>query len=71
MMDGGYDVSDYYHVDQIYGTDGEFLGKDIKGIKSDGGLLKEAEKLGLKVIIDLVLNHTSINHPWFQWEIGN
>jgi maltose alpha-D-glucosyltransferase / alpha-amylase len=53
--DNGYDVVDYYSVDRRYGTLGdfaEFIGK--------------AADLGIKVIVDLVVNHTSIQHPWFQ-----
>lgn len=55
QMDSGYDVSDYYHVDPIYGTDADFIGKE--------GLLQKANKLGLKLILDLVMNHTSNEHP--------
>jgi glycosidase len=51
----GYDVTDYYAVNPDYGTMEDF--KEF---------LQEAEKRGIKVIIDLVLNHTSTEHPWFQ-----
>lgn len=51
----GYDVTDYYTVNPDYGT--------MEDLKQ---LLDEAEKRGIKIIIDLVLNHTSTEHPWFQ-----
>ena len=51
----GYDVTDYYAVNPDYGTMADFK-----------QLLEEAEKRDIKVIIDLVLNHTSTEHPWFQ-----
>jgi glycosidase len=50
----GYDVTDYYNVNSEYGT--------IEDFKN---LLDEAEKRGIKVIIDLVVNHTSSQHEWF------
>jgi maltose alpha-D-glucosyltransferase/alpha-amylase len=53
--DDGYDVKDYYNVDPRFGTLGDFA-----------QMLHEAENLGIKVIIDLVVNHTSDEHPWFQ-----
>ncbi len=55
MLDFGYDVSDYRDIDPMFGTLGDF---DI--------LLKEAHKLGVKILIDLVLSHSSDQHPWFQ-----
>jgi alpha-amylase len=51
----GYDVVDYYSVDQDYGTKDDFL-----------RLVDEAHKRGIQVIVDLVLNHTSTENPWFQ-----
>jgi len=54
MKDFGYDVSDYCGVDSIFGT-----------IEDFDGLISEAHRLGVKVMIDLVLSHTSDQHPWF------
>lgn len=54
MYDFGYDISDYEEIDPVFG--------DIQIFKR---LLKEAHKRGIKVIMDLVVNHTSHLHPWF------
>ncbi|MCB1452955.1 MAG: alpha-glucosidase, partial [Rhizobiaceae bacterium] len=54
MLDYGYDVSDYRDVDPMFGTLEDF-----------DAVVTEAHRLGLKVMIDLVLSHTSIDHPWF------
>jgi alpha-glucosidase len=54
MKDFGYDVADYRDVDPLFGTLADF-----------DALLARAHDLGLKVIIDLVLSHTSDQHPWF------
>ncbi|MGQ0603744.1 MAG: alpha-amylase family glycosyl hydrolase [Anaerolineales bacterium] len=54
FYDFGYDISDYENIDPIFGTLADF---DM--------LVKEAHTRGLKVIMDLVLNHTSHLHPWF------
>ena len=51
----GYDVTDYYAVNPDYGTMEDFT-----------RLLEEAHARDIRVIIDLVLNHTSTQHPWFQ-----
>ncbi|WP_426689016.1 alpha-amylase family glycosyl hydrolase [Rhodanobacter ginsengiterrae] len=50
----GYDITDYYGINPQYGTAGDFR-----------RLLVEAHKRGIKVVIDLVINHTSDRHPWF------
>lgn len=55
MKDFGYDISDYRAVDPIFGT-----------LEDVHGLVKRAHALGLKVMIDLVLPHTSDQHPWFE-----
>jgi maltose alpha-D-glucosyltransferase / alpha-amylase len=52
--DDGYDVTDFYGVDPRLGSLGDMA-----------QLLHDAEQLGIKVIIDLVVNHTSDEHPWF------
>jgi maltose alpha-D-glucosyltransferase / alpha-amylase len=53
--DDGYDVSDYYNVDQRYGTLGDFV-----------EFTHGAKQRGIRVLIDLVVNHTSDQHPWFK-----
>jgi maltose alpha-D-glucosyltransferase/alpha-amylase len=53
--DNGYDVADYYGVHPKHGTLGDFV-----------DFMNHAEQLGLRVIVDLVVNHTSDRHPWFQ-----
>jgi maltose alpha-D-glucosyltransferase / alpha-amylase len=55
LKDDGYDISDYYNIAPAYGTVDDFR-----------TLLDEAHRRGLHVIMDLVLNHTSDQHPWFQ-----
>lgn len=50
----GYDTTDYEHINPDYGTDDDFA-----------QLLAAAHKRGMKVIVDLVMNHTSSKHPWF------
>ncbi|RWX78892.1 trehalose synthase [Neorhizobium lilium] len=53
--DDGYDVSDYYNVNPRYGTLGDFV-----------EFTHGAKQRGIRVLIDLVVNHTSDEHPWFQ-----
>jgi len=55
LKDDGYDIADYYNINPAYGN--------VKEFKT---LLKEAHKRGLKVITELVINHTSDQHAWFQ-----
>lgn len=55
MDDNGYDISDYFSIAQEFGTM-----EDLKN------LIKEAKQLKIKIILDLVLNHTSDEHEWFQ-----
>jgi len=54
-VDNGYDVEDYYAIDPTYGSRADF-----------DHFLKEAHKRGIKVIMDMVLNHTSTDYKWFQ-----
>ena len=54
FMDGGYDVADYYGINEMFGTMADFE-----------EMLAKCKSLGLKVIIDLVIGHTSNTHPWF------
>ncbi len=54
MKDFGYDVSNYVDVDPMFGTLADF-----------DGLIAEAHRLGIRVMIDLVISHTSDQHPWF------
>jgi maltose alpha-D-glucosyltransferase/alpha-amylase len=53
--DYGYDVADYYGVAEKYGSAGDLV-----------ELVRAARERGIRVIADLVVNHTSIDHPWFQ-----
>lgn len=53
--DGGYDVRDYYAVDDVYGTLGDFR-----------ELIADASAHEIRVLVDLVPNHTSDEHPWFE-----
>jgi len=53
--DHGYDISDYYSIDPRYGTLADFV-----------EFSQAARDRGIRIIADLVVNHTSIDHPWFQ-----
>lgn len=55
MKDHGYDISDYEEIDPMFGCK-----DDIRE------LIREADKRGIKTLMDLVVNHTSSEHPWFQ-----
>jgi maltose alpha-D-glucosyltransferase/alpha-amylase len=55
FRDDGYDISDYYAVDPRYGTMGDFV-----------EFTHGARQRGMRVLIDLVVNHTSNEHPWFK-----
>lgn len=55
MADGGYDVSDYCDINPDFGT-----------LADADALVAQAHELGLRVIIDLVPNHSSQEHPWFK-----
>ncbi len=55
LRDDGYDIADFYNVSPLYGTMGDF-----------DAFLAEAHRRNIRVIADLVMNHTSDQHPWFQ-----
>jgi maltose alpha-D-glucosyltransferase/alpha-amylase len=55
LRDDGYDISDYFNVHPEYGT-----------LRNFRGFLKEAHRRGIHVITELILNHTSDQHPWFK-----
>ena len=55
QKDNGYDISDYYSIQGEYGTMDDF-----------DQLLAESHKRGIKIIMDIVINHTSTEHEWFQ-----
>ena len=54
MKDNGYDVSDYLHVNPLFGTDEDLV-----------ALLREAHLRGIRVLLDFAMNHTSDQHEWF------
>jgi maltose alpha-D-glucosyltransferase / alpha-amylase len=54
-LDNGYDITDFYGVDPRHGSSGDFV-----------EFVQRAKARGINVIIDLVVNHTSTRHPWFQ-----
>ena len=53
--DAGYDVADYYAVDERLGSLGDFV-----------ELTRQADQRGIRILLDLVVNHTSSQHPWFR-----
>nr|WP_319776045.1 alpha-amylase family glycosyl hydrolase [uncultured Sphaerochaeta sp.] len=55
MADFGYDIADYQDVDPVFGT-----------LDDVDQVIQEAHTRNIKIIFDMVLNHTSIDHPWFQ-----
>ena len=55
LKDNGYDISDYYSINPLLGTMEDF-----------DNLLKEANKRDIKIVMDLVINHTSDQHKWFK-----
>jgi maltose alpha-D-glucosyltransferase/alpha-amylase len=55
LGDDGYDITDYYAVDSRFGTLGDFV-----------EMIRTADNLGIRVLLDLVMSHTSNQHPWFQ-----
>src|SRR5919109_756771 len=55
LKDDGYDIADYYHINPDYGSLQDFR-----------VLLREAHRRGIRVITELVINHTSDQHPWFK-----
>jgi maltose alpha-D-glucosyltransferase/alpha-amylase len=55
LRDGGYDISDFYAIHPDYGT-----------VDDMSAFVDAAHQRGIRVIADLVMNHTSIDHPWFQ-----
>jgi glycosidase len=60
MKDNGYDVSDYRSINPTFGT-----------LEDLSLLVKEVHRRGMKIISDIVLNHTSDQHPWFLDAVNN
>src|SRR5581483_4844303 len=55
LRDGGYDIADFFEIHPDYGTVDDFR-----------EFVDQAHQRGMRVIADLVMNHTSADHPWFQ-----
>ncbi len=55
MDDGGYDISDYQDIDPLFGN-----------MRDMDTLIREADRRGIRILMDLVINHCSDEHPWFQ-----
>ena len=60
MIDNGYDISDYYAINPQFGTMEDF-----------DQLLAEAHQRGIRIVMDIVVNHTSTEHAWFQSALGD
>lgn len=60
QADFGYDVSNYYEIDPLFGT-----------LKEFDELITQAHQFNLKILMDMVINHTSSQHPWFQMSRQN
>ncbi len=58
FVDAGYDVSDYLQIAPRYGSNDDMV-----------ALVEEAQRRGIRVLLDLVAGHTSVEHPWFQSEL--
>ncbi|MCT4380732.1 alpha-amylase family glycosyl hydrolase, partial [Leuconostoc pseudomesenteroides] len=59
-IDGGYDISDYQDINPTFGSMADF-----------DELLSKAHAMGLKIIMDLVVNHSSFQHDWFQKSLAS
>ncbi|MGF1698799.1 alpha,alpha-phosphotrehalase [Photobacterium makurazakiensis] len=60
MIDNGYDISDYYAINPQFGSMADF-----------DELLEKAHQKGIKIVMDIVVNHTSTEHAWFQSALGD
>lgn len=60
QKDNGYDIADYYHIDKLFGDDDDYF-----------TLIKEAKSRGMKIMMDLVLNHVSSDSEWFKKACAN
>ncbi|MGF1757284.1 alpha,alpha-phosphotrehalase [Photobacterium sagamiensis] len=60
MIDNGYDISDYYNINPDFGTMADF-----------DQLLAEAHQKGIRIVMDIVVNHTSTEHAWFKSALGD
>lgn len=60
MVDNGYDIADYYRINPDFGTMADF-----------NELLSQAHQRGIRIIMDIVVNHTSTEHAWFKSALGD
>ena len=60
MKDNGYDISDYYQINEMFGSKDDLI-----------NLINKAKKHNINIMLDLVLNHTSNKHVWFKEAIKN